>query len=178
MEIIITKELVSGARDYIPDAVKEAWTAENAPKCFDKLAITADGEAMPPMYAVNSSIKARYLMAAFAGLYLNAEYEAEKDNAALMTVAEYDRWAGSHVFNQMERLKRFDDVRDKIFDIIEDYRSLEKRFHAAVGNLLNVQNDPVIRQNEVTSNAVKELPTLLAQINALQEDKTKKEEAE
>ena len=171
MEIVLTRELIAGAKDYLPDAVKEAWTAENAAKCFDKLQITADGEAMPPMYAVNASLKARYLMAAFAGLYLGAEYEAEADNVALMSVADYDRWAGSHVFNQMERMKRFIEVRDKIFDIIEDYRALEKRFHAAIGNLLTVQNDPVIRQNEVTSNAVKELPEVLKQLEALQAGK-------
>lgn len=174
MEIIITKELLSGARDYIPDAVKEAWTAENAPKCFDKLAITADGEAMPPMYMANSSLKARYLMGAFVGLYLGLDFEPEdEEHPALMSVAEYDRWAGSHVFNQVERMKRFMEIRDKCFDILSDYRDLEKRFHAMIGSLLTVQNDSVIRQNEMTNAAVKELPEIMKQLEALQKKEEK-----
>ena len=68
-KIVITKEMMLAARDYVPLAEKEAWVAENAPKCFDKLAISADNEPLPPMYMVNTSLKSRYLMAALMRLY-------------------------------------------------------------------------------------------------------------
>ena len=174
MEKELTIKMLEDARDYLPDAVKEAWVTENASKCFDRLAITADGEAVPPMYMPNSSLKARYLMGAFVGLYLGLDFEAEnEENLALMSVAEYDRWAGSHIFNQVERMKRFMEIRDKCFDILADYRDLEKRFHAVIGSLLAVQNDSVIRQNELTSAAVKELPEIMKQLESLQKKEEK-----
>ena len=150
MSIEITKEMIQAAKDYIPLGVKEAWVSDNAAKCFDRLQITADEQPMPPMYMVNNGLRARYLMAAFVGFYLCKDYTAEsEENKALMSVEDYDEWAGSHVFNQIERWKRELDIRDKCFDMLSDYRALEKQFNAAVNGLLSVQNDQVIRQNDL-----------------------------
>lgn len=168
-KIILTAEMIQAAKDYIPIAMKETWVADNAAKCFDKLAITADGEQMPAMYMINDSLKARYLMAAFVGLYLGAEYLADEKDPALMSAEDYDRWAGSHVFNQIERMKHNQDIRDKCFDMLYDYRILEKRFHSYIIGLLTVQNDAVIRQNEMIANQMKALPELLGQLKKLQE---------
>ena len=166
--ITVTREMLTAASDYLPNAQKEAWVSANAPKCFDRLAITADGEAMPPMYMVNEGLKRRYLMAAFAGLYLKQEAEADGENQALMSEADYDAWAGSHVFNQIERWKRDAELRDKCFDLLADFKDLEKRFTAQIVGLLNVQNDAVMRQAEYSRNAVKELPAVLEALKALQ----------
>lgn len=174
-KIIITRELMEQARDYIPLAEKEAWVAENAPKVFDKLAITSDGEPLPPMYMVNTGLKSRYLMAALVGLYFGfktAEPKSDDDaDIWLMSVDDYDDWAGSHVFNQLERLKRDGELKTKAYDLMFDYKDLEKRFSAQISSLLAVQNDPVIRQNEMMAAQVKQLPVVMEQLNALQEKK-------
>lgn len=168
-KIELTKELMTAARDYVPLEEKEAWVAENAPRCFDKLAISADDEPLPPMYMVNAGLKSRYLMAALVRLYFGQKIEQEReDDEWLMTAADYDRWAGSHIFNQLERMKRDGDNRTKAFDIAADYKDLEKRFSTQLSGLLAVQNDFVIRQSEMSSAMAKELPTILAQLNALQ----------
>ncbi len=164
----ITKEALLAAADYVPLDVKEAWAAETAPKCFDKLAITADGEAVPPMYMVNTGLKSRYLMAALVRLYLRQEIEADEKDAALMSVDCYDAWASGHPLNQIERWKRDADLRDKCFDLLSDYKDLEKRFSAQIASLLAVQNDPVIRQSEMSRMMVKELPAVLEQLKELQ----------
>ena len=163
----ITKEMLKNARDYVPLAEKEAWVAANAPRCFDRLAITADDEPVPPMYMVNTGLKSRYLMAALVRLYFGNE-SADGDEW-LMPEAEYDRWAGSHVFNQLERWKHDNDLKYKAYDLIADYKDLEKRFSAQISSLLAVQNDPVIRQMEYTATQMKDLPALLEQLKALQE---------
>ena len=168
----LTQQVMEGARDYIPLAVKEAWVADNASKCFDKLAITADDEAMPPMYMVNTGLKSRYLMGALVGLYFGLEFSAEsEDNAALMTVEEYDGWAGSHVMNQLERMKHDATYKYKAYDLMYDYKDLEKRFSTQITALMTVQNDSVIRQSELMTNQIKELPTLLEQLKELQGEK-------
>ena len=170
-KIELTKELMLGARDYIPLAEKEAWVAENAPKCFDQLAITADDEAMPPMFMVNTGLKSRYLMAALVNLYFRAKKtDASEADEWLMSVEEYDAWAGSHVFNQLERWKRDGDLKFKAYDLLYDYKDLEKRFSAQISSLLAVQNDPVIRQEQQTATNIKDLPAVLEQLKALQEE--------
>ena len=168
-KVVISKEMIQAASDYIPLEEKEAWVADNAPKCFDKLAITADGEAMPPMYAVNVALKNRYLMAALVSMYLKQAYVADTKDEPLISREDYDKWANSHTINQIDRLKKDAEVRDKCYDILYDYRELEKMFSAQIYALLNVQNDSVIRQSEQMTNAIKELPALLEQLKELQE---------
>lgn len=171
-KITITEDMIAQACDYIPNADKQAWVIENAAKCFDKLEITADGEAVPPMYMVNEGLKRRYLMAAFAEKHLHQHYEPDEKDAALMSEAEYDRWAGSHVFGQMQRMKHIVSARDKCFDILEDWRDLTERFQAQLNGLLAVQNDAVMRQGEYTASQMKELPEVLKQLREYQEART------
>lgn len=166
-KIELTKEAILAAEDYIPVTIKEQWVTDCADKCFDRLSITADGEQMPPMYMINESLKARYLMGAFVGMYLGLKYEPDGSDALLMGVEDYDKWAGSHVFNQIERLKRDPDVRDKCFDLLCDYRALEKRFHSSIIGLLTVQNDSVIRQQDLMATQMKQMPELMRQLREL-----------
>lgn len=167
----LTGEMMQKARDYVPLAEKEAWVAENAPKCFDKLAITADGEPVPPMYMVNTALKSRYLMGALAKLYFCADIQHEADNEWLMTVADYDAWAGSHIMNQLERMKHDNCYKFKAYDLMADYRDLEKRFSTQLSGLLTVQNDSVIRNNELSAAQWKELPSVLEALKELQGEK-------
>lgn len=168
--ITITKDMLLAARDYAPEEEKEAFLGVLANRCFDRLKISVpdkDADEYPPMYKVNTGLKARYLMGALLIFYLDAKFEEETDH--LMTVAEYDRWAGSHVLNQIERWKADRDVKDKCFDLLEDYRALERRFSAEINALLAVQNDPVIRQRMDNQAAMAELPAVIREFQMLQE---------
>lgn len=170
-KIEITKGMMEAARDYVPLTEKEAWVAENAPKCFDKLQITADDDPMPPMYMVNTGLKSRYLMAALARLYLRAAPLGAAEDEQCMSVEEYDAWAGSHVMNQLERWKRDETFRAKTYDLLFDYKDLEKRFSTQLSGLLAVQNDSVIRQAQQSAAMLKDLPAVLEQLKAMQEEK-------
>ena len=164
----ITKQSLEYARTYVPLREKEAWVAENAAKCFDRLSITSGDDEMPPMYQVNTGLKSRYLMQALAGLYFGDTYYADVKDPAMMSEKGYDDWAGSHVFNQLERLKRDPEIRDKCFDLLTDFRDLEKRFSAQINGLLTVQNDFVLRQSQYVIAQTKELPKIIEQLKALQ----------
>jgi hypothetical protein len=168
-KIVLTTNTMEEARNYVPLAEKEAWVAENAPKCFDKLEITADNEPMPPMYMVNTGLKSRYLMAALVKLYFGVtDVKCEPNDEWLMTHEAYDEWAGGHIFNQLERYKRDTDLKFKAYDLLYDYKDLEKRFSAQISSLLAVQNDTVIRQSQQMANSVRELPEILEQLKAMQ----------
>lgn len=167
----VTREMMEQARDYVPLREKEAWVAENAPKVFDRLSITSDNEAMPEMYMVNTGMKSRYLMTALVKMYFGVGIEADRENEWLMTEAQYDEWAGSHVFNQLERWKRDNGLKFKAYDIMYDYKDLEKRFSAQISSLLSVQNDSVIRNAQYTAAQFMQLPNILEQLKELQEAK-------
>ena len=168
-KIIITAQDIEKANNYVPLDKKEEWVSINASKCFDKLAITADGEDMPPMYMVNVGLKNRYLMAALAKMYLNKQYNSDVRDAALMSVEDYDTWAGSHIFCQIDRLKAVKEARDRCYELLYDYHELEKMLSAQIHGLLEVQNDYVMRQGEYTSTQLKDLPQLMEQLKALQQ---------
>lgn len=169
VSITITDEDIRQAADYLANAVKEQWVSETAPKCLDKYNIEVDGEALPPMYAVNSGRKARYLMAAFCMAYLRKEVKSDKKDGDLMDEEEYDLWAGNHVFCQINRLKSNIAVKDKCFDILSDYADLEKRLSTQINALLAVQNDSVMRQAQYNKAAMKELPEVIGELQKLRE---------
>lgn len=168
-KITITKEMLADASDYIPNSAKEKWITETAPKCFDRLAISVDGDSMPEMYMVNTGLKARYLMTALVSMYLRHEYEADDTDASLMSEADYDKWAGAHIFCEIDRWKRDVELRDKCYDMLYDYHDLEKRFSSQIMGLLSVQNDDVMRQSRYMDAQMKQLPALIEELRKLQE---------
>lgn len=143
--IVITKEMVESARAYVPIAEKEQFLQGTSRLCLDRLEMAGEsGTALPPMYKENPMVKARCLMSAFAKLYLAQEIEEEIPG--IMSKDAYDEWAGSHVFGQMERMKKSDPaVRNKVFDLLDDYADLSKRLNIEIYGLLTALNDPVAR---------------------------------
>ena len=103
---------------------------------------------MPNMYIEDTFAKSRYLMAALCVLYLGIpsdKLDKESGDDWLMTDAEYDHYAMSHIVNQIERMKSNAELRDKAFDLLRDYRDLEKRLNTAIYNTMAVMNDPINR---------------------------------
>lgn len=167
-KIEITKDIIAKANDYVPYKQKEDWIADVAQKCFDLLSIKSGEEQLPPMYSVNIGLKKRYLMAAFAEMYLGLEVQKDPQDERLMSIEEYDKWANGHVFNQMDRLKKDAEARNKCFDLMEDYKDLSKWLSAQINSLLNVQNDYVVRQAQYTSAQMADMPRLIEQLKDLQ----------
>lgn len=168
-KIEITKHMMREAADYIPEAEKSAWASNTATKCFDRLEITADGEMLPQMYMVNYSLKCRYLMTALVSKYLKETYEADEQDPELMSLKDYDRWAGSHVVNQVERWKQEIELRNKCYDLLADFHDLEKHLSSQIMGLLAVQNDSVMRQGQYNVSQMRELPKVIEQLKELQE---------
>ena len=150
MKIEITELDIINARTYVPTMEKDDFVQAVYVNCLDKVELgIREGDRtvpMPAMYKDNVARKQRYLMGALAALYLKKDFEPVDGTKFLMSADDYDRWAGSHVFNQLERLKtRGGDVRNRIFDLISDYRELEKRLNIEIYNLVQIQNDPCTR---------------------------------
>lgn len=163
-KIIITAQKLMNARDYVPLSEKTRFAQEAADLCFDRMELRISGGPeslpMPPMYKENTGVKMRVLMGGFVRLYLGENIDTEKKITSdadgkerleeispwLMTQSEYDLYAGSHIFNQIERLKsEYGEVRDRAFDILADWRTTEKMLNAEIAGKLMVMNEPVSR---------------------------------
>ena len=175
-QYVLTAEALLKARTYVPIREKTAFVNEIAPKCFDRLQITAgDQEPMPPMYMENAALKARYLMTALVKLYLrDASVWGEPDDEWLMTEEAYDRFAGSHIFAQIQRFKSDAALRNQSFDLLDDFRELERMLTAQMRGMLAAQNDAVLRQQLLNREAMGQLPEVLKSLRELQEAEKRK----
>ena len=144
------EKIMQNAESYVPIRKKTEFVNYCAERCFDKLDITATSgndtlSAMPPMWKENSELKARYMMGGLLKLYLKQEAQTDENDEWLLTEQEYDRWAEAHILNQIERMKSNASLRDKCFDLLQDYKTLEKMLNTEVYGLIRVMNDSVSR---------------------------------
>ena len=153
--ITITEEMLSDARAYVPLLEKEEFINYCAPRCFAVVEITksSDDMAQPPVCKEQFFQKRRYLMAALAGMYLKQDYQTAEGDKWLMSLQDYDLWAASHVYNQLERMKANPKLRNKAFDILADFKLLEKCLNIETYGLLQAVNDPCTRITEMIINS-------------------------
>lgn len=190
-KIILTEEQMQKAVSYAPAKVKEAFVDYCCRRCLSTSKIDlgiGENSAMPNMYMEDTFAKSRYLMSALCVLYLGVPREnvsMEGDDLWLMEEAEYDLYAMSHPVNQIERMKSNAELRDKAFDLLRDYRDLEKRLNTAIYNTMTVMNDPINRMFqklaadtsaealEEQKKAAEELARQLEELKALKEAREK-----
>lgn len=146
----VTNETIIKAESYVPLAKKIEFVNYASERCFTSLKITSNPETaqskvMPSMFKVNSALKNRYLMGAFVKLYLKEEYVPVEGDEYLMSQDDYDNFKCGHIFNELNRLKSNAELRDKVFDILYDYKELTTMFEEEVNGSLNAMNDTVSR---------------------------------
>lgn len=151
-KITLTRADVENAHTYIPLKDKTALAETIARGCIVSVetSLTDDesGEvtALPSRAQEDMMTKRRALMGCLMCYYLRQPFDGwQEDICAPLDL--YDQWAGSHVFNQLSRMKYSGaaGLRDKIFDLMEDYRELEKMVNGAIHTLLEHMNDPAAR---------------------------------
>lgn len=165
-KIIISEEMLRGAATYIPLLEKQRMVEAIAPRCIAKVKLTyvpsgadeSEARAAPDRHQEVKCMTSLYLMGILAHEYLHAAYDgdepAEDYRHLQMPANVYDRWAGSHVMNQMERLKKNKEVAETIFDILYDYKELRWMLASEIETILAHNNDPVWRLMDAFGTAV------------------------
>lgn len=178
-EFKITKEIMAQANTYIPIAMKEMIATDTARACVkETYMIRPHGEkhhydgtyGLSPIYCESPSSKSRVLLTVLMAVYLRVWGE---DTPLLCEAEEYDKWAGAHVLNQLERFKS-GEYREKAFDLLADYREMERYLNSAIYSVLREMNDPVKR----FLNAVGEMTSAESIQNAIDGIKEAQEEIE
>ena len=149
-EFKITEATMAQADTYIPLTMKEMIANDMARACvkrtdlihpFGDKAEYSGEYGVSPVYCESPGSKARVMMTVMMVMYLHIWGE---DTPYLCEVSAYDQWAGAHVLNQLERFKA-GPYREKAFDILADYREMEKCLNSAIYAVLRELNDPVKR---------------------------------
>ena len=144
----ITKEMLMRAKDYLTLNEKEGIANAVAPACikriwdfnFEEGRYLEEKDMLPgqvPMWGEDQAAKS----AAFLGAVMYFYFGENIGENLTISHELYDLYAGSHVFNQIERFKADPATKNKAFDILSDIRDLEKRINCATYSLLQVKND-------------------------------------
>lgn len=153
-KFIITEEMISKATDYIPFTEKIAIVDELAESCIEAVDKIMDGIAtetqlpIPQLYKERCGAKQYFLMYYFLTKYLHIDIKADK-----WSDEQYDYFAGSHIFNQLERFKSGNnaEIKAKVFDILYDYKQLKQMLETEIYNLKESHNDGLSRLNDSIS---------------------------
>ena len=145
-----TAETIINAESYVPLAKKVEFINYASERCFTSLKITSNPETaqakvMPSMYKINAALKSRYLLGAFLKLYLKEEYVPVEGDEWLLSQDDYDNYKSGHLFNEMNRFKSNNEIRDKVFDILSDFKELTTMFEEELAGSLHALNDVVSR---------------------------------
>lgn len=149
----VTKEMMENADSYMPIVMKEGISASVARACvrdtgdIHPLLSREEDENdynVPPMYGEDTGAKARIMLTILMSYYLKVW---DRDKSFMCEDGEYDAVMESHIMNQIERFKATD-CREKAFDILSDYKELEKYVNCAIYSVLREKNDPVRRMME------------------------------
>ena len=176
--ITLTKEIVEKANDYIPIERKHVWCRNVAAACVAKVTVTGNGAddnafALPDRWEENTMARQMAMASALAQNYLGIYSEEE-----VLQAKDYDEIMGSHLINQLERMKSDRDVRDKVFNILYDYNELKKMLNTDIYSRLGHLNDTLSRAlaalQMVRPDSMQDLTDQMNELSAAVKDYEKK----
>lgn len=170
-KIVITPEIVKSATDYIPLMKKQEMAEAIAQKCIVKVLMKytekgdgTDSVPMPDRYQEYHMYTNLYLMGVLAREYLHIPYEGDGSGEEYidyenlkMPVNVYDQWGASHVLNQLEQMKTDREMREKVFDLLNDYKDFRWMLAHKIDILLGHDNDVVTRMMQAIGASIKEM---------------------
>lgn len=154
---MLTEDMILEANDYLPIVQKYEMAQRIAQDCVAKVRMEMqqdEGNVKTlPDRVQEAQLKTNlYLMGVLAKHYLKIPYDGENvqmgDNpyyGLQMPANLYDQFGRSHVLNQLEQMKGSKAVRDKVYNILYDYRKFQRMLNAEIETILGHQNDVVWR---------------------------------
>lgn len=169
----ITDELMEKAKTYMPLAEKQTVSLQIAKLCL--LDVVNEKEtaevnkilALPAVQGENAALKSILLQNTLLAHYFDIAL-SEEQNA----YEQYDFYAGGALINQIERYKLNPAFKEKAFDIISDFKDLQRMVYIEIENLKLHYNNPIYRLLSAIS--VYATPEKVKEITAkMQEEITK-----
>ena len=139
----LTEEMVRNSNVYIALKLKASLAKNLANECIEKIEIPHKDEMLPPIYKENQEKRMLVGMIVLLREYLKVLDKEE----TRFTDIEYDEWGGSGILNQLNRFKSSKDaeIRDKAYDILDDYREFYRMLGAEINAQVTAKNDLISR---------------------------------
>ena len=147
---IITEEIILNADKYIPISTKSVLARTFAEDCISEVKISVDNaegsDVLPPRYQEDPKSKSLYGMMTLLDQYLHLLERDDKD-VITFTERDFDEWGRACVMNQLDRFKSSKniEVRNKVYDILDDYREFYRMLGVEIAALVANKNDPLSR---------------------------------
>lgn len=142
----ITDELMQKAKTYMPLADKQVISYQIARHCLISVVDEKEDHdinkilALPAVQGENAPLKAILLQNTLLGFYFDIELDEKKDS-----YEQYDFYAGGAMINQIERYKVNPLFKEKAFDILTDFKELQRMVYIEIENLKSHYNNPIYR---------------------------------
>ena len=147
---LITEEIILNADKYIPISTKSDLARGFAKDCVSEVNITVDNgdesEVLPPRYQEDPKMKSLYGMMTLLYNYLHV-LKPNDNGEILFDSNDFDEWGKSCIMNQLDRLKSSKniEVRNKVYDILDDYREFYRMLGVEISALVANKNDVLVR---------------------------------
>ena len=153
----LTKELMAGAKTYMPLQTKKELAETIAHSCVHPMnrlkwngihlspKTDADEEkddptALPDLMEEDIALKMCMLQNVLLSWYFDVDLDESK-----VGYEQYDYYAGGHLLNQIERFKSDRELKNAAFDLTEDFREFRKMVDTIIYNYKVNANDPLKR---------------------------------
>ena len=146
MAKILTEQDILNATAYMPIEKKSVLAKELAKDCIDTYEIsTGEGDLLniyPNIYVENLQRRMMYGMEVLLCEYLHQASVGDR-----FTAQEYNEWGEVFIFNQIDRFKSSKnlEVKNKAYDIVDDYREFYRLLGAEINTILVAKNDTTVR---------------------------------
>ena len=155
---------------YIPILRKQEIAEHIAAGALVRYRSTVDygGEELfdAAVTAEDTQSRWRYMMGVLLKFYLHIDFEPVEGEDYLMAADDYDRAASMHILNVLERMKSDTAARDKVFDLLRDYKELERMVSAELNAQLAARNDILPRILQVLTQTA--TPAALANLQEME----------
>ena len=156
----LTKDMMERAQTYMPLQTKKELAEAIARGCVrpmkrvkwngvhveDAPDVPNDPSALPDLVEEDLALKMCMLQNVLLSWYFDVEMNEDE-----VTYEQYDFYAGGHLLNQIERFKSDRDLKNKAFDLAEDFREFRKMVDTIIYNHKMNVNDPLKRFDAMLS---------------------------
>lgn len=116
--------------------------------------------------AENPAMRWRYMMGVLLNFYLGMSFEPVEGEKWLMSQDDYDRAAAKHPMNELERMKSDAGARNAVFDLLRDYKDLDRLVGNEIAARIAAYNDLLPRLVELLTMTA--TPEALGQLSQME----------
>ena len=116
--------------------------------------------------AENPAKRWRYMMGVLLDYYLGMSFEPVEGEKWLMSQDDYDRAAAKHPMNELERMKSDAGARNAVFDLLRDYKDLDRLVGNEIAARIASYNDLLPRLVELLTMTA--TPEALGQLSQME----------